>query len=255
MADIFFRRMVATLNPSDACVWVPLPDKIIDAIRRWQAMLEQAIPIAKLNDDLKISMIEGLYSPSEAIGPILSAAANSPPMLATAMRFEERRVDQNRTDLVITVECPDLCDLHQRITGCVAYPVGVGVFTPCIHIASFENAMIDFAVFNELKAAGVIGVNWIIEFINAGTPHGYKPCIFYGHAPMRFVATTSETALFGKAAGMSTLDMESGGGLVDTEFSIDIADEEDEDNEEEDKDDDAWMNRAIELSETLDGEY
>jgi hypothetical protein len=73
---------------------------------------------------------------------------------------------------------------------------------------------------------------------------------------MRFGATTPDTALFGKANGMSTLDMESGGALIDTEYSIDIDDDDDDDDDDEDdEDDDAWMNRALGLSDTLDGGY
>jgi hypothetical protein len=41
---------------------------------------------------------------------------------------------------------------------------------------------------------------------------------------------------------------------MDTEFSIDIEDD-DDDEEDEEEDEDAWMSRAIDLSETLDGGY
>jgi hypothetical protein len=256
MSDVFFKRMLAMKSPKQGSVWVRLPPAIEDAIRRWQSMFVQAIPIAKINHDLRIAVIAGIPDLNECVDHIAKVASYTTPMRAVAMRFDTKRINELQTALVITVDCPDLQELHRSIAADVTYAIEPLMYAPCIVVATFENITIDDHVLNDLKASGIIGVDWIINELKVGTSLEERDCPFYGHAPMRFGATTPDTSLFGKANGMSTLDMESGGALIDTEYSIDIDDDDDDDDDDEDdEDDDAWMSRALGLSDTLDGGY
>jgi hypothetical protein len=250
----FFQRMLSTTNPSEDCIWVPLPDHVQAVIRRWQLMLVQAVPVAKLNGNLCIGMMQGLFNFEKDLAAIIRTASSATPMPAMLTTLEARRINELETALAIRVDCPELCDLHERMTGVVSYPIDIsGSYAPCVEIARFENPMLDIQVVDELEAAGIKGCKWIIDEIHAGTAVSFHPCACLGHAPLRFSVPDVGRGMFGKANGMSTLDMESGGLLMNPEFSIDIDDDDDE--EEDDEPDDAWMTRALDLSESLDSEY
>lgn len=252
--DRYFQRMLRTMIPGDDCIWVQVPSDVQSAIRRWQEILVSAVPAAKLNGNLCIGMMDKLLAFDRDLAAIIRTSANTTPMQAMLTTLETRRVNERESSLVICVDCPELIDLWDRLTGVVAFPVDIsGKYSPCIEIARFENLMIDLEGLDQIEARGVKGCKWIIDEIQAGTPDSFAQCALLGHSPMRFTLAEPTDSCFKKSSGMSTLDMESGGLLLGGEFSIDIDDNNDDEDDEES--DDAWMLRALDLSESLDGEY
>lgn len=251
--DIFFKRMHDTMNPGEDAVWCPVPKSVQSAIKRWQTVLVDAVPVAKLSRKLSIVMMTGLFRFERDLPAIINAASRATPMSAMLTNLQIRRVNELETALVIQVDCPELCDLHAQIAGVVAYPVDVsGPYRPCIEIARFENMIVQsIEGLENIQASGITNAKWIIDEILAGTEKSHCECALLGHSPLTFSVDGVGDSVFGKAAGMSTLDMASGGGLMNTEFSIDIEDDDDE----EDESDEGWMARALDLADVLEGEY
>lgn len=251
--SIFFKRMHDTMNPGEDSIWCPIPEFVRSAIERWQQMLVSAVPVAKLNEKLQIVMMTGLYEFERDLASIINAASRATPAQAMLMKLEARIVNELETALVVTVLCQELIDLHEQLRSVVSYPVDIrGSFSPCVEIARFENLTGSVEGLTEIEAHGITGVQWLVSEIHAGTDLSFCKCGLLGHSPITFSADSVGDKIFEKAAGMSTMDMASGGVLLGVnEFSIDI-DDEDEDDEE---DEDGWMARALAFTENLEGEY
>lgn len=250
--SIFFKRMHDTMNPSEDAIWCPIPDEVQAAIKRWQQMLVSAVPVAKLNGNLVIGMMAGLFNFDRDLPKIINTASHATPAQAMLLRLESRRINEITTSLVITVDCPELKELHDRLQGVVAYPVdAMGPYIACIEIARFDNMVNDLEGLQDIEAHGLTRVKWIISEIYAGTEHSYCECGLLGHVPMKLGVESIGSTIFEKAAGMSTMDMASGGALLGgNDFSIDVEDDEDEDDEESE---DGWMARALEFTDSLEG--
>jgi len=245
----FTKRVQQIRMPSDDCIWICIPEHVEQAIERWQAMFEEAVPVARINGKLCIGVILGLFNFERDLQSISRVAAQTTPMQAMLTCLEWRSVNPAVKSLVINVVCPELLDLHTNLTGVVSYPVQLEGFSPAIELLRVDSTL-DLPC--DFEAFGMTGCKWIIDHIVAGNENSHIECALLGHTPMRMTVDGIGDSIFGKsAAGMSTLDMESGAGLIDTEYSIDI---DDDDEEDDDDDDNQWLARAMEMTETLDSE-
>lgn len=245
----FTKRVQQIRMPSDDCIWICIPEHVEQAIQRWQTMFEQVVPIARINGKLCIGVILGLFNFERDLQAISRAAARTSPMQAMLTNLEWRRVHPAESALVVNVDCPELLELHKDLTGVAAYPVQLEGFSPAIELIRVDSAI---NLPSDLEAFGITGCSWTIDHIIAGNDHSHIECALLGHTPMRLTVDGIGDSIFGKSAlGMSTMDMESGGVLVDTEYSIDI---DDEDEDEDEDDDSKWLTRAKDLADNLDRE-
>lgn len=235
---------------SDDSIWIQIPQTLQHRIIQWQSLLEAAVPVLKTEDDLSIKVLTGLSRFQQDLKAIVNEASRTTPLQAMLTHLKIVRLNAQQSAIVIGVDCPELKELHGRLTGRVTCPIDLtqSAWEPVIQLATFENAYAtELAGVTELEAMGIAGEKFIIDGLIAGMPHSNLECAFLGHAPLIMSGCGEPLVL--KAAGMSTSTGESGGYL--TQAVIDIPEEEAE--EPDDEDDDGWMSRAMGLTEFLDG--
>jgi len=240
-----------TLEPTDDCIWAPVPDVIANRIQQWRTMLVAAVPVLKPTDHIDIDMIEGLFDLPSDLRDIINAASRMTPVQAMLKNgLQIKRINEIESAIVLMVDCPELQDFRERLSDQVGYPLDTTTakWEPCIEVARFENAIADVFAVQQLEAYGIAGEKFIIDHVHVGTKQSNVECSFLGHSPLMFSDGEPIDKTTIKAAGMSTLDGESGGFLMGQ-----IVVQEDED--DDDEDDDIWMNRALSMSDMLDGEY
>lgn len=243
---------------SDDSIWIQIPSILQHRIIQWRSLLEAAVPVLKSEDDLSIKVLSGLSRFPHDLKAIVSEASRTTPLQAMLTHLKIVRLNEQQSAIVIGVDCPELKELHGRLTGRVTCPIDLtqSAWEPVIQLATFENAYAtELGGITELEAMGIAGEKFIIDGLIAGMPHSNLECAFLGHAPLIMSGYCESDRGEGgeplalKAAGMSTLTGESGGYL--TQAVIDIP--EDETEEPDDEDDDGWMSRAMGLTEFLDG--
>ncbi len=277
-ASVLFSRMadftretesqVAVKKPRE-WIWADVPEEIGQRLSQWRNMFCKAVPSAKPVDDLHITLFHEWLNVTDDLRIVIATVANSAPVPATLAGLKAFRTEDGIA-VAIEVVSHDLKELRRSLEQRIEHTPSIHPFTPHITLAYVPAS--SGIGFEGMQLHGIYGTEFIIDAVNAGTKVSHHPCVMLGDNDVWNTRSTpspsaERDAKFGKSTGLSTLSGESGGFLmqrsqgVESEFSIDIEDEEDDESDidfsgdETDDEDEHWIRRSQDLADSLDDPY
>jgi 2'-5' RNA ligase len=257
------------VKPPREWIWADVPEEIQERLFQWQQLFLEAVPVADPVEHLHITLFHELLNLPDDLRAIIATVANASPARAMLAGLKAFRCGNDEVAIVVEVISHKLEELRHQLEGQIEHTPSMHVYSPHITIAYMpyvEGIQVEGMVLH-----GIVGYEFDIDSVNAGTKESHHPCVMLSHADRvltRHVATREEST-FEKSRGMSTLTGDSGGFLMKPtilpeDYSIDIQDddefdddmdddEQDEDAEEED--DEQWIRRSQELADSLDDPF